>query len=128
MWVKIIATIKHFVAHSGPEEGRSGFNVNVSDNDFWETYTPAFKSAVKNAGVYSLMCACNAFRGEPCCSNDYLMNDLLRKRWGFKGFIVTDCGAVSNICCRGRYTQTPRSVSSPTCVNVKGVSEKKRIT
>jgi len=76
-YFKTIATIKHFVAHSGPEEGRSGFNVNVSDNDFWETYTPAFKSAVKNAGVYSLMCAYNAFRGEPFCSNDYLMNDLL---------------------------------------------------
>ena len=96
-YFKTIATVKHFVAHSGPEEGRSGFNVNVSDNDLWETYTPAFKSAVKNAGVYSLMCAYNAFRGEPCCSNDYLMNDLLRKQWGFKGFIVTDCGAVSNI-------------------------------
>jgi len=102
-YFKTIATIKHFVAHSGPEEGRSGFNVNVSDNDMWETYTPAFKSAVKNASVYSLMCAYNAFKGEPCCSNDYLMNDLLRKQWGFKGFIVTDCGAVSNIYRKGAH-------------------------
>ena len=102
-YFKTIATIKHFVAHSGPEEGRSGFNVNPTENDFWETYTPAFKSAVKNAGVYSLMCAYNAFRGEPCCSNDYLMNDLLRKQWGFKGFIVTDCGAVSNIYRKGAH-------------------------
>jgi len=106
-YFKTIATIKHFVAHSGPEEGRSGFNVNVSDNDLWETYTPAFKSAVKNAGVYSLMCAYNAFRGEPCCSNDYLMNDLLRKQWGFKGFIVTDCGAVSNIYRKGAHEKVP---------------------
>ncbi|MBC7867598.1 MAG: glycoside hydrolase family 3 C-terminal domain-containing protein, partial [Gloeobacteraceae cyanobacterium ES-bin-316] len=106
-YFKTIATIKHFVAHSGPEEGRSGFNVNVSENDFWETYAPAFKSAVQNAGVYSLMCAYNAFRGEPCCSNDYLMNDLLRKQWGFKGFIVTDCGAVSNIYRKGAHEKVP---------------------
>jgi len=106
-YFKTIATIKHFVAHSGPEEGRSGFNVNVSDNDLWETYTLAFKSAVKNAHVYSLMCAYNAFRSEPCCSNDYLMNDLLRKQWGFKGFIVTDCGAVSNIYRKGAHEKVP---------------------
>lgn len=102
-YFKTIATIKHFVAHSGPEEGRSGFNVNPNDNDFWETYTPAFKSAVRNANVYSLMCAYNAYKGEPCCSNDYLMNDLLRRQWGFKGFIVTDCGAVSNIYRKGAH-------------------------
>ena len=106
-YFKTIATIKHFVAHSGPEEGRSGFNVNITENDLWETYTPAFKSAVKNAGVYSLMCAYNAFRGEPCCSNNYLMNDLLRKQWGFKGFIVTDCGAVSNIYRKGAHERVP---------------------
>jgi beta-glucosidase len=106
-YFKTIATIKHFVAHSGPEEGRSGFDVNVSENDLWETYTPAFKSAVQNAGVYSLMCAYNAFRGEPCCSNDYLMNDLLRRQWGFKGFIVTDCGAVSNIYRKGAHEKVP---------------------
>jgi beta-glucosidase len=102
-YFKTIATIKHFVAHSGPEEGRSGFNVDPTDNDFWETYTPAFKSAVKNTGVYSLMCAYNAYRGEPCCSNNYLMNDLLRKQWGFKGFVVTDCGAVTNIYRKGAH-------------------------
>ncbi len=106
-YFKTIATIKHFVAHSGPEEGRSGFNVNPTENDFWETYTPAFKSAVKNAGVYSLMCAYNAYRGEPCCSNDYLLTDLLRRQWGFKGFIVTDCGAVSNIYRKGAHEKVP---------------------
>lgn len=106
-YYKTIATIKHFVAHSGPEEGRSGFNVDVLQNDFWETYTPAFKSAIQHAGVYSLMCAYNAFRGEPCCSNDYLMNDLLRRQWGFKGFIVTDCGAVSNIYRKGAHEKVP---------------------
>lgn len=75
----------------------------MSDNDFWETYTPAFKSVIKNAGVYSLMCAYNAFENESCCSNDYLLNTLLRKQWGFKGFIVTDCGAVTNMYKKGAH-------------------------
>lgn len=102
-YLKAIATVKHFVAHSGPEEGRSGFNASVNETDFWETYTPAFKTAVRNAGVYSLMCAYNAFRDTPCCSNNYLMNEVLRKQWGFKGFVVTDCGAVSNIYRKGAH-------------------------
>jgi beta-glucosidase len=102
-YLKTIATIKHFVAHSGPEEGRSGFNADVSRSDLLMTYAPAFKNAVQNSGVYSLMCAYNAFNGEPCCSNHYLMNDLLREQWGFKGFVVTDCGAVSNIYRKGAH-------------------------
>ncbi len=96
-YFKAIATVKHFVVHSGPERGRSGFNADVSDYDFLETYTPAFKTTIQNGGAYSVMCAYNAFRGEPCCSNNYLLDTLLRKQWGFKGFIVTDCGAVNNI-------------------------------
>lgn len=96
-YFKTIATVKHFVVHSGPERGRAGFNADVSDYDFLETYTPAFKTTIQNAGAYSVMCAYNAFRGEPCCSNNYLLDTLLRRQWGFKGFIVTDCGAVSNI-------------------------------
>jgi beta-glucosidase len=106
-YFKTIATIKHFVVHSGPERGRSGFNANVSDYDFLETYTPAFKTGIQNAGVYSVMCAYNAFRGEPCCSNNYLLDTLLRKQWGFKGFIVTDCGAVSNIYRKGAHEKVP---------------------
>lgn len=106
-YFKTIATVKHFVVHSGPERGRSGFNADVNDRDFLETYTPAFKTTIQNSGAYSVMCAYNAFRGEPCCSNNYLLNDLLRKQWGFKGFIVTDCGAVSNIYRKGAHEKVP---------------------
>lgn len=106
-YFKTIATVKHFAVHSGPERGRSGFNADVSDRDFLETYTPAFKTTIQNGGAYSVMCAYNAFRGEPCCSNNYLLNDLLRKQWGFKGFIVTDCGAVSNIYRKGAHEKVP---------------------
>ncbi len=106
-YFKTIATVKHFVVHSGPEKGRAGFNAEVSDYDFLETYTPAFKTTIQNGGAYSVMCAYNAFRGEPCCSNNFLLNELLRKQWGFKGFIVTDCGAVSNIYRKGAHEKVP---------------------
>ncbi len=95
-YFKTIATIKHFVVHSGPESSRHRFNANVSDYDFYNTYTPAFKRVIEEAGVYSLMCAYNRFRDKPCCGSDFLLTDLLRKQWGFKGFIVTDCGAVDD--------------------------------
>lgn len=113
-YFKTIATVKHFIAHSGPEVGRSGFNVDISNHDLLLTYAPAFKRTVQNSGVYSVMCAYNAFRKEPCCSNHYLMNDLLREQWGFKGFIVTDCGAVSNIYRKGAHekVETPEEASA----------------
>ena len=93
-YFKAIATIKHFVVHSGPEASRHSFNADVSDQDLFETYTPAFKRCIQEAHVYSVMCAYNRFRGEPCCGSSFLLSDLLRHQWGFNGFIVTDCGAV----------------------------------
>jgi len=102
-YFKSIATIKHFVVHSGPESSRHRFNANVSDYDFYNTYTPAFKRVVEEAGVYSLMCAYNRFRDKPCCGSDFLLTDLLRKQWGFKGFIVTDCGAVDDFYKKGTH-------------------------
>lgn len=95
-YFKTIATVKHFAVHSGPESSRHRFNANVSDRDFFETYAPAFKMAVQDAGVYSVMCAYNRFRDQPCCGSSYLLTDILRNRWKFNGFIVTDCGAVDD--------------------------------
>lgn len=95
-YFKTIATVKHFAVHSGPESSRHRFNANVSDRDFYQTYTPAFKTTIQEAGAYSLMCAYNRFRDKPCCGSDFLLTDLLRNQWGFKGFIVTDCGAVDD--------------------------------
>ena len=106
-YFKTIATIKHFVVHSGPEQSRHRFNAEVSDRDFYETYTPAFKRCVQEANVYSLMCAYNRFKGKPCCGSDFLLTDLLRNQWGFKGFIVTDCGAVNDFYVKGDHEVVP---------------------
>jgi len=102
-YFKTIATVKHFAVHSGPESSRHRFNAIVSDYDFYTTYTPAFKMAIQDAGVYSLMCAYNRFRDKPCCGNDFLLTDLLRNQWGFKGFIVTDCWAVDDFFRKGDH-------------------------
>ncbi len=102
-YFKTIATVKHFAVHSGPESQRHRFNANVSDYDFYHTYTPAFRMAIQDAGVYSLMCAYNRFRDKPCCGSDFLLTNLLRNKWGFKGFIVTDCWAVDDFYKKGDH-------------------------
>ncbi|HWZ14724.1 MAG TPA: glycoside hydrolase family 3 C-terminal domain-containing protein [Mucilaginibacter sp.] len=113
-YYKAIATVKHFVVHSGPESTRHSFDAEVSDNDFYQTYTPAFKMCIQDANVYSVMCAYNSFRGQPCCGNSFLLSDLLRKQWGFKGFIVTDCGAVGDFYRPGTHetVSTPEEASA----------------
>lgn len=92
-YLKLIATAKHFVVHSGPEPDRHRFNVHPSQRDFIETYAPHFRKTVEEAGVYSVMCAYNRLNDEPCCGSKFL-NDLLRKEWGFEGYMVSDCGAI----------------------------------
>jgi len=93
-YFKTICTAKHFAVHSGPEPTRHVFDAEPSKEDLWETYLPAFKMLAQQGKVYSFMCAYNKLYGEPCCSNPFLLSDILRKQWGFKGFIATDCGAV----------------------------------
>ncbi len=96
-YLKAAACAKHFAVHSGPESTRHGFDANVSDHDLFETYLPAFEWAVKEAGVVGVMGAYNRFRGQPCCANDTLMDDILFGRWGFDGYFVSDCGAIRDI-------------------------------
>ena len=95
-YYKVIATAKHFAVHSGPEATRHSADVWPSDYDLAETYTPHFKRVVQEGGVYSVMCAYQSLRGAPCCGSKFLDN-LLRNEWGFKGFVVSDCGAVRDI-------------------------------
>lgn len=95
-YLKLIATVKHFAVHSGPEYNRHSFDVYPSDYDLAETYLPHFKRTVIDGHVYSVMCAYNRLRGVPCCGDKYL-EDLLRNKWGFNGYIVSDCGAISDI-------------------------------
>jgi beta-glucosidase len=93
-YFKTITTAKHFAVHSGPEPTRHEFDAKPIKRDLWETYLPAFKMLTQEGRVYSFMCAYNRLYGKPCCSDAFLLNDILRKKWGFKGFVATDCGAV----------------------------------
>ena len=94
-YLKTVATAKHFAVHSGPEPLRHSFNAQVSEIDLRETYLPAFRTLVVDAGVCSVMGAYNMFRDYPCCANPILYG-ILRNEWGFKGYIVSDCWAISD--------------------------------
>ncbi len=94
-YLKTVATAKHYAVHSGPESLRHSFNAKVSETDLRETYLPAFRTLVMDAGVYSVMGAYNMFRDYPCCANPILYG-ILRNEWGFKGYIVSDCWAISD--------------------------------
>lgn len=96
-YLKTIATPKHFAVHSGPEALRHEFNAKVDKKDLYETYLPAFKACVQEADAGSIMSAYNSVNGEPATASDTLLEKILRKEWGFKGFVVSDCGAVYDI-------------------------------
>lgn len=92
-YLKTAAAAKHYAVHSGPEKLRHEFNAVATQKDMWETYLPAFRDLV-DANVESIMCAYNATNGEPCCAHEYLIKDVLRGKWNFKGHIVSDCWAL----------------------------------
>ncbi len=95
-YLKTAACAKHFAVHSGPEQGRHSFDARPSLKDLHETYLPAFEALVR-CGVEAVMGAYNRTLGEPCCASRYLLGDILRGRWGFKGHVVSDCGAIDDI-------------------------------
>lgn len=96
-YLKLVSTPKHYAVHSGPEPLRHRFNAIADERDLRMTYLPAFKACVKEARAHSIMCAYNRYREEPCCAHKYLIEEILRKQWGFDGYVVSDCGAISNI-------------------------------
>src|SRR6267143_967204 len=95
-YLKTVSTPKHFAVHSGPEVLRHRFNVPVSPHDLVDTYAPAFRATIMEAKADSVMCAYNAVRGEPACAN-HMLFDTLRNKWGFKGYVVSDCWAISDL-------------------------------
>ena len=96
-YYKVIATSKHFAVHSGPENNRHREDVYPSPYDLEDTYLPAFRVTATEGKVQSVMCVYNAVNGVPGCASSMLMEDHLRKAWGFKGYVVSDCGAAANI-------------------------------
>jgi len=95
-FLKTATCAKHFVVHSGPEAQRNSFDAEPPLKDFMETYSPAFEALVKEGKVESVMCAYNRTFGKPCCGSSFLLHDLLRQKWGFKGYVTTDCSAITN--------------------------------
>jgi len=105
-YMKIAACAKHFAVHSGPEEIRHEFDAIANQKDMFETYLPAFEAAVKEAKVESVMGAYNRTNGEPCCGSKTLLVDILKKKWGFEGHIVSDCWAIRDFHTRHMVTST----------------------
>jgi beta-glucosidase len=95
-YLKTVATPKHFAVHSGPESSRHRFNVDPSPHDLEDTYLPAFRATVTEGHADSVMCAYNAIDGLPACANKNLLEEHLRKAWGFNGYVTSDCGAVDD--------------------------------
>lgn len=111
-YLKSAACAKHFAIHSGPEAERHSFNALASKKDMYETYLPAFKKLVTEAGVEAVMGAYNRANGEPCCGSKTLLRDILRGDWGFKGHVTSDCWAIKDFHEGHMVTRTaPESVA-----------------
>ena len=96
-YYKLYACAKHFAVHSGPEKLRHSMNIeDLPARDLWESYLPAFKVLVQEAGVKEVMCAYQRLDGDPCCGSNRLLQHILRDEWGFKGVVVSDCGAIGD--------------------------------
>jgi beta-glucosidase len=123
-YFKTIATAKHYAVHSGPEYTRHADNFYINDRDLYETYLPAFRASVEEANVQSVMCAYHRFRDKPCCGSDLLLSNILRNEFGFNGYVVSDCGAISDFYTKNAHhvVETPAqawgwSVSTGTDLN-----------
>jgi beta-glucosidase len=109
-----MACAKHYAVHSGPERARHRFNAKPSERDLYEMYLPQFEMAVREGHVAGVMGAYNAVYGVPCCASTFLLDDLLRKQWGFEGYVVSDCSAIRDISNRRqhRYVETPEEAAA----------------
>jgi len=105
-YLKTVATVKHFAVHSGPEPERHQFDAAVSERDLRESYLPHFETGIRDGGAYSLMCAYNRVDGKTACGSDMLLKDVLRGAWRFRGYVVSDCGAIDDIYLRHKVVQT----------------------
>ena len=105
--MKSAACAKHFAVHSGPEALRHRFNAAATKKDMAETYLPAFRDLVVDAGVEAVMGAYNRTNGEPCCGSKTLLTDILRGEWGFEGHVVSDCWAIRDFHEHHQVTDTP---------------------
>ena len=111
-YLKTVATVKHYAVHSGPEPERHEFNAVTDEFDLRETYLPHFEKVVREAKPWSVMCAYNRYNGEACCGSPRLLGDILRNEWGFNGYIVSDCEAITDIYKFHKIVPTPEEAAA----------------
>ncbi len=111
-YYRVISTPKHYAVHSGPEPTRHRADMTVSKHDELDTYLPAFRAAVTEGKAGSVMCAYNSINGQPACVNEFLLQDQLRGKWNFQGYVVSDCDAVVNIFRDHHFTKTQPEASA----------------
>src|SRR5678816_4553396 len=111
-YYRVISTPKHFAVHSGPEPSRHKDDIKVSKHDQLDTYLPAFRATVTEGRAGSVMCAYNSINGQPACVNEFLLQDQLRAKWNFQGYVVSDCEAVINIFRDHHFTKTQAEASA----------------
>lgn len=109
---KTDATAKHFAVHSGPEADRHHFDVSPSERDLYETYLPAFKALVQEGNVASVMGAYNRVGGESASASQRLLIDILRKDWGFTGYVVSDCDSIEDIFLHHKIVSTAEEAAA----------------
>jgi beta-glucosidase len=111
-YLKLVATPKHYAVHSGPESERHRFDAQVSERDLRETYLPAFKATISEAKAVSIMGAYNRTNGEPCNASPTLLQKILRDEWGFEGYVVSDCGAITDVYRDHHVVNTPEEAAA----------------
>ena len=111
-YFKVIATAKHFAVHSGPETTRHQFDARPSERDLNQTYLPAFRAAIMDGKADSVMCSYNSVDGVPACANTDLLREKPAREWGFQGYVVSDCGAISDIFRGHKYKATAAEASA----------------
>ena len=97
---RVLACLKHFVGYGGSEAGRDYVYTEISDQTLWDTYLPPYEAGVK-AGALSIMSGFNDISGVPATAHSYALNEVLRKRWGFPGVVISDWAAVAQLCLQG---------------------------
>ncbi|KAG9404456.1 hypothetical protein AC1031_004663 [Aphanomyces cochlioides] len=112
-FLQVSACCKHFSAYS-QEFHRHELSADVGPQDFADTYFPVFEACIKRANVSSVMCSYNAVNGIPSCADKHLLTDIVRSKWGFDGYIVSDCGAVYDIQFNHNYTNTTADTCAKT--------------
>ncbi len=111
-YFRTIATLKHYAVHSGPESTRHTIDVTPSRRDFHESYLPHFAAGITEGHAYSVMCAYNRVYGSPACASELLLDTMLRRTWGFRGYVVSDCDAIDDIWQRHRVAPNAAAASA----------------